>query len=153
LDRYELLKFVHVGAAVVWVGGAVMIQFFAIRATARNEPLSLVQFTRDVDWIGNRVLLPSALTVVVLGFLLIWDGPWELSMTWVWLSLLIYACSFVLGLFVLQPMAKKIGSQVEAEGPEAPAVQAQIGRLFWISRFDLVLLFAIIFLMVAKPGV
>jgi uncharacterized membrane protein len=153
LDRYELLKFVHVGAAVVWVGGAVMIQFFAIRAIARNEPLGLVQFTRDVDWVGNRVLLPSALTVVVLGFLLIWDGPWELSMTWVWLSLLIYAVSFVLGLFVLQPMARGIGNQIEVDGPEAPAVQAQIGRLFWISRIDLVLLFAIVFLMVAKPGV
>ncbi len=153
MDRYELLTFVHVGAAVVWVGGAAMIQFFALRAIARNEPLGLVQFTRDVEWVGNRVLLPSALTVVVFGFLLIWDGPWELGMTWVWLSLVIYAISFVAGLFVLQPMAKKIGGLIEAEGPESGAVQAQIGRLFWVSRIDLVLLFAIVFLMVTKPGV
>jgi uncharacterized membrane protein len=153
VDRYELLKFVHVGAAIVWVGGGAIVQFFAIRAIARNEPLGLVQFTRDVEWIGNRVLLPSALVVVVLGFLLVWDGPWELSQTWIWLSLLIFAISFLVGLLVLTPQAKRIGDLVEAEGPESAAVRAQIGRILWISRVDLVLLFAIVFLMVTKPGV
>jgi uncharacterized membrane protein len=153
VDRYELLKFVHVGAAIVWVGGAAMIQFFALRATARNEPLGLVQFTRDAEWVGNRVMLPSALTVVVLGFLLIWDGPWELSQTWIWLSLAIFAVSFLLGLLVLTPQAKKVGNLIEAEGPESPSVHASISRIFLISRIDLVLLFAIVFLMVVKPGV
>jgi uncharacterized membrane protein len=153
VDRYELLKFVHVGAAIVWVGGAAMIQFFALRATARNEPLGLVQFTRDAEWVGNRVMLPSALTVVVLGFLLIWDGPWELSQTWIWLSLAIFAVSFLLGLLVLTPQAKKVGNLIEAEGPESPSVRASISRIFLISRIDLVLLFAIVFLMVVKPGV
>ena len=152
MDRYDLLKFVHVGAAIVWVGGAAMVQFFALRALARRNPLAMVEFTRDVEWIGNRVMLPSALVVIVLGFLLVWDGPWELSMTWVWLSLLIYAVSFVVGLFVLTPEAKKIGNQIEAEGPASPAVQARIGRILNISRVDLVLLFAIVFLMVTKPG-
>ena len=151
MDRYDLLKFVHVGAAVVWVGGGAMIQFFALRALGRKDPLGMVQFTRDVEWIGNHVLLPSALVVVVFGFLLVWDGPWELSTTWIWLSLVIYAISFVVGLFVLTPQAKKIGDLIEAEGPESGAVQSQIGRILQISRVDLVLLFAIVFLMVTKP--
>ena len=151
MDRYDLLKFVHVGAAIVWVGGGAMIQFFALRALGRKDPLGMVQFTRDVEWIGNRVLLPSALVVVVFGFLLVWDGPWELSTTWIWLSLVIYAISFVVGLFVLTPQAKKIGDLIEAEGPESAALQSQIGRILQISRVDLVLLFAIVFLMVTKP--
>jgi uncharacterized membrane protein len=153
VDRYELLTFVHVGAAIVWVGGGTMIQLFGIRAAARREPLGLVQFMRDAEWMGNHVMLPSALIVVVIGFLLIWDGPWELSMTWVWLSLVIFAISFLIGLLVLTPRAKQIGNLIEAEGPESPAVQESIGRIFWILRGDLVLLFAIVFLMVTKPGV
>jgi uncharacterized membrane protein len=153
LDRYELLTFVHVGAAIIWVGGGTMIQLFGVRATRRGEPLGLVQFTRDAEWMGNHVMLPSALIVVVVGFLLIWDGPWELGMTWVWLSLVIFAISFLIGLFVLTPESKKIGNQIEADGPESPAVQARIGRIFWILRLDLVLLFSIVFLMVTKPGV
>jgi uncharacterized membrane protein len=152
VDRYELLKFVHVGAAIVWVGGAAITQFFALRTIASGDPLRLVAFTRDAEWVGNRVMLPSALVVILLGFVLVWDGPWELSTTWIWLALLLFALSFLLGLLVLTPEAKRIGDRIETEGPESPAVQQRIKRILNIGRVDLVLLFAIVFLMVVKPG-
>ena len=109
MDRYELLTFVHIAAAIIWIGGGTIIQFFALRTLAAGDPLRLVPFTRDVEWIGNRVLLPSALIVVVLGFLLIWDGPYELGMTWVWLALVLFGISFLLGVAVFTPEAKRIG--------------------------------------------
>jgi uncharacterized membrane protein len=151
VDRYELLKFVHIGAAVIWIGGAVTIQFFALRILGARDPLRLVAFTRDVEWVGNRVFLPSALVVIVLGFLLVWDGPWELGMTWIWLALVLFGISFVLGVALFTPEAKRIGNAIEAEGPESPAVQARIARLLKLTRIDLLLLFAILFLMVVKP--
>jgi uncharacterized membrane protein len=151
VDRYELLKFVHIAAAIVWIGGAVTIQFFALRTIWSNDPLRLVAFTRDVEWVGNRVFLPSALVVIVLGFLLVWDGPYELGMTWIWLSLVIFGISFLLGIAFFTPESKRIGNQIEAEGPESPAVQARIARILRLTRIDLLLLFAIVFLMVAKP--
>ena len=43
MDRYELLKFVHIAAGIVWIGGAVTIQFFAIRTIAAGDPLRLRQ--------------------------------------------------------------------------------------------------------------
>jgi uncharacterized membrane protein len=152
VDRYELLKFAHVGAAIVWVGGAAITQFFALRTIWSGDPLRLVAFTRDAEWVGNRVMLPSALVVIALGFLLVWDGPYELGMTWIWLALVLFALSFLLGLFVLTPEAKRIGNQIEAEGPESPAVQQRIKRILNIGRIDVILLFAIVFLMVVKPG-
>jgi uncharacterized membrane protein len=151
LDRYELLKFVHVAAAIVWVGGAAAIQFFALRILWSGDPLRLAAFGRDVDWVGNRVFVPSALAVVVLGFLLVWDGPYELGMTWIWLSLVIFAVSFLVGAAFFGPESKRIAKQIEAEGPESPAAQARIARLIRLTRIDLVLLFAIVFLMVVKP--
>jgi uncharacterized membrane protein len=151
VDRYELLKFLHIAAAIVWVGGGTVIQFFALRTLWSGDPLRLATFGRDVDWIGNRVFVPSALAVIVLGFLLVWDGPFELGMTWIWLSLVIFAVSFLAGAAFFGPESKRIANQVEAEGPESPAVQARIGRLIRLTRIDLVLLFAIVFLMVVKP--
>jgi uncharacterized membrane protein len=153
LDRYEVLKFVHIGAAIVWIGGAFVLQFVAARTIGGGDPLRLVAFTRDVEWIGNRVLLPSALIVIVVGFLLLWDGPWDLGMTWIWLALVLFAISFVLGVALFTPESKRIGNQIEAEGPESPSVQARIARLIRLTRIDLVILFAIVYLMVAKPGV
>jgi uncharacterized membrane protein len=153
LDRYELLKFVHISAAIIWIGGAVAIQFFASLAMRAGDPHRMVAFTQDVAWIGKLVFTPAALIVVVLGFILVWDGPWDLGMTWIWLSLVIFAISFLLGVGLFTPESIRIGKLIGAEGPESPAVQARIARLLRLTRIDLVLLFAIVYLMVAKPGV
>jgi uncharacterized membrane protein len=153
LDRYELLLFVHVSAAIVWLGGAAIIQFFAIRALAAGDPLRTVALTRDIEWIGSRIFLPSSLIVIVVGFLLVWDGPWDLGMTWIWLSLVLFAISFLLGAGFFTPESKRIGNQIEAEGPDSPAVQARIARILKLTRIDLVILFAIVLLMVTKLGV
>jgi uncharacterized membrane protein len=152
LDRYELLQFVHVAAAFVWVGGAAVIQWFALRTMAARDGSRMAAFARDVDWIGNRVFIPSALLVVVLGFVLVWDGPYELGTTWIWLSLVLFGISFVAGAGFLGPESKRIGAQIDTEGAESPAVQARIARLIKLSRLDLLLLFAIVFLMVTKPS-
>ena len=153
MDRYELLKFVHIAAAIVWIGGAVAIQFFAHLALRTGDPLRMAAFTREVEWIGKRVFTPAALIVVVVGFVLIWDGPWSLGMDWVWISLVIFAISFAAGVGFFTPESMRIGKMIDAEGPESPAVQARIRRILNLVRLDLVLLFAIVFLMVAKPGV
>ncbi|MDP9490836.1 MAG: DUF2269 domain-containing protein [Actinomycetota bacterium] len=153
MDRYEVLKFVHIAAAIVWIGGAVAIQFFAHLARKSGDAQRMVALTRDVEWIGKRVFTPAALIVVVLGFILVWDGPWTLGMDWIWISLVIFAISFAVGVGFFTPESIRIGKMIEAEGAESPAVQARITRILNLIRIDLVLLFAIVYLMVAKPGV
>ena len=152
MDRYELLKFVHVAAAMVWVGGGAAIQWFALRTMAARDGARMAAFARDTEWVGTRIFIPSALLVVALGFVLVWDGPYELGTTWVWLSLVLFGISFLAGAGYLGPESKRIGAQIDAEGADSPAVQARIARLIKLSRLDLVLLFAIVFLMVTKPS-
>lgn len=153
MDRYEVLKFVHIASAIVWIGGAVAIQFFAHLARKSGDPLRMVSFTRDVEWIGKRVFTPAALIVVLLGFVLVWDGPWTLGMDWVWMSLVLFGISFAAGVGFFTPESMRIAKMIEAEGAESPAVQARISRILNLVRIDLVILFAIVYLMVAKPGV
>jgi hypothetical protein len=72
--------------------------------------------------------------------------------TWILIGLLGYAATFVTGAFFLGPAAGKLGKAIEAEGPESPAVQAGIARIFAISRIDQVVLVLVIADMVFKPG-
>jgi uncharacterized membrane protein len=151
MTLYEFLLFVHVAAAVVWVGGAAMIQFFGVGALASRDPNRLAQFGGEVERIGNRVLVPAALTALLAGFGLVWEGEFvKIGDDWIVIGLILFAISFVAGAAFFGPESGRIKKLIEAEGPVAAA--ARIRRLIVLTRFDLMLLFLIVFDMTVKPS-
>jgi hypothetical protein len=75
------------------------------------------------------------------------DGNWDWGQLWVVFALVTFAASFVTGLLVIGPMAKRLPSV----GPGTPAGQELIRRLFTVLRIDLVYMYAIVFAMTVKP--
>src|SRR5215218_5666068 len=65
MSRYELLLFVHIATAAIWVGGATIMQFFGLRAMRAPDPMRLVDLGGDIEWIGSRVLIPASALAVV----------------------------------------------------------------------------------------
>jgi uncharacterized membrane protein len=51
MSWYEFLLFFHIVMAVIWVGGGMVIQFFALRILRAREPVRLAAFAADVEWI------------------------------------------------------------------------------------------------------
>jgi uncharacterized membrane protein len=149
---YEVLLFLHILFVVVWVGGDVMIQAFALRALSAG-PERTVQFARDVEWVGNRVLVPASLAVVIFGVWLVLDQEaWEFSQFWISAGLAMFLISFVTGAFFLGPRSGRIAALANERGPEDPEVQRLISRNVLVSRIELVLLVLIVADMVVKPG-
>ena len=149
---YEFLLFVHVSMAVIWVGGGTMMQFFGLRAINAPDPMRLAQLGQDIEWIGNRVLVPSSLLAVVSGILLVIDSDfWGFGDDWIVIGLILFAVTFLAGALFFGPESGRVGKLVAAEGPTSPAVQARLRRLLALTRADLMLLFLIIFDMSVKP--
>ena len=152
MEWYEFLLFVHIAMAAIWVGGASMIQFFALRAMKATNPERMVEFGEDVGWISQRVLTPAALLAVVSGVLMVIDSDfWGFGDDWIVLGIILFAITFLAGAGFFGPEAGRVGKLVEAEGPASPLVQARLTRLLALSRADLMLLFLIIFDMAVKP--
>jgi hypothetical protein len=76
LTRYDFLKFLHISFAV-WVGGGVMVQFFALRL-ASGSAERLTRFALDVEWVGSRVLTLAAAGAFLSGLGLVWNARSEL---------------------------------------------------------------------------
>jgi uncharacterized membrane protein len=144
---YEFLLFVHVTAAVIWLGGAFAFQMYGAVVRRGGDPEEMARFAGRVGVIAERMFVPASLVVILAGVGLMLDGNWDWGQLWVVFALVTFAASFVTGLFVLSPMAKRI-PQV---GPTTPAGQALIQRLFAILRVDLAYMYAIVFAMVVKP--
>jgi uncharacterized membrane protein len=153
LTWYDFFKFLHISFAAIWVGGGAVTQFFALRAMRDRTGVRLAQFAQDVRWVGDRVLVGSALGAFLSGLGLVWNAPyWKIGDDWIVIGLGLFAVTFLAGAAFFGPEAGRIGKQIEAEGPSSPAVQARIRRILVLSRIDLVILFLIIFDMVVKPA-
>ncbi len=153
MSWYEFLLFVHIAMAATWIGGAAMIQFFALRALGSADPTRPATLARDVEWVSTRVLIPASLLTVVAGVLLVIDADfWSFGDDWIVIGLVLFAITFLAGALFFGPESGRIGKLIEAEGASSPRAQARVQRILALSRADLMLLFLIIFDMAVKPS-
>jgi uncharacterized membrane protein len=148
---YTFFKSLHVVAAVIWVGGAFMIQAFAFRIIRTHDARRTAEFAKDSEVIGMRVFIPTTwvLLLAAIGMMVNLDLSW--GQNWIVLGLIAWVLSFAVGAAFLGPESGRIAKIVESEGPESPAAQARIRRILLISRLELVILLTVIVNMVVKP--
>jgi uncharacterized membrane protein len=144
---YELLLFVHITGAIVWLGGAFLFQVYGMVELRSRDPRTIARFAGNAGMIGERLFTPTSLLVVLAGIGLMIEGSWPWGRLWVDFALVAFAGSFLVGVGFLAPTAKKI----PAVGPETPEGQRLIRRIFAVLRVDLLFMFAIVFAMVVKP--
>ncbi len=148
---YELIKYVHVVCAIIWVGGAFFAQLLAIRASRSSDPADLPKIGASLAYLGQRVFLPASILLFVAGLILV-AQRWAFSTPWVSVSMVLWLLSALVGALYLGPTSAKVGAVFAAEGPSSVAGRAGLERLFLVSRLELVSFAIIVFMMVVKPG-
>lgn len=153
ITTYELLVFGHILAVVAWVGASIALQVFAFRAR-RAGGQRMFDLLGDVAWMGTHYFIPISLLVVALGFGLISEsnGAYELSQFWVSAGLAMFVVSSATGAGFLGPESERIFKLSAGRSPDDPEVQRRARRLFLVARIELLLLIAVVFDMVVKPG-
>jgi uncharacterized membrane protein len=148
---YELWLFLHISATIVWIGGAVTVQVFAVLTKRAGDPAQSAALGRNVAFLGTRVFLPASLLVVATGVALTEEGNWDWSEPFVYLGLVGWALVSATAFFYLSRAMGRVGQRMGGEGP-SPALMAEVGRLVLLARVLVLVLFAVVFLMTVKPG-
>ena len=148
---YQLIVYIHILAAIAWVGGAFFLQLLSIRTTRSGNPEDLPRLGKQIEWFGLRYFLPVSVTVFVAGLILV-ASRWSFSQPWISISMLLWLVSVVIGAVYIGPRTGRIAKLFEAEGPSSAAARAMSARVFLVSRIDIVLFLVIVALMVFKPG-
>jgi putative copper resistance protein D len=138
------LRFVHILAALTWIGGMLFIALVLVPVTRRFEPglrTRLVQETgvrfRAVGWMAIAVL-------VISGLLNLWLRPELLSAPRFYWKVSIVVATLALSAvhdFVLGPRAGRPGAD--------PGLRA---RASWVARFNVVLVLVVVALGLALRG-
>lgn len=151
MTDYRLILFVHVLAAVVWVGGSTYLQVQARRVLARGNAEEIAAFSRDAGEVGTKVFMPSSIVVLLAGIYLVVDGDWGFDHFWILSSLVVLIASAILGAAFLGPEGKRLGDLVETRGTQDREVQARITRIVNVSAVELAFLIVVLFNMTYKP--
>jgi uncharacterized membrane protein len=148
---YDWLLFLHIVAAMVWVGGAVLLGALASAVLRSGEPDAVARFVRSLPVVGPRVLAPATVAVVGLGvWLVLNSAAWDFGQFWVQLGLALFAAAFLLGAAHQSRAALRAERAVE-RGDHDEALRS-LTRWSWGYRLIILLLVLAAWDMVFKPG-
>lgn len=150
MDLYLLLKFAHVVGAILWVGGASILTLLVLILDRRGDDAATLTGVSYVALLGNKVFAPVGLVVIVLGLILAWLGGYGFA-AWTVLSAAVVACTFTLGATVLGPSCERT-MRIWEDTREAALCIGMGRRVLRLVKLDLAGQYAIIALMVLKPG-
>ena len=151
MSWYELWLFLHVTAAIVWIGGAASIQVFGVLTKRAADPAKTAFFARNVSWTVLNVFLPASVVIFLSGVGLTVDGDWDWGEPFIVFGLVVWAAVSLVAFGYLARALGAAGRRLESEGP-SPPLALHIRNLVWTSRVLLAFLLAIVFMMVFKLG-
>lgn len=147
---YEWLLFVHIVAAMIWVGAVAVMNVQATLLLRQSEAADVRRFTRLLRTLGLILLMPAVVVLLAFGIWLVFDGGWEFEQTWVWLGIALFAFAFIVGA-AFQSRAAVAAERAASAGDHDTAV-AQLRRWAWGMRLIGLLLVVATWDMVVKPG-
>jgi uncharacterized membrane protein len=150
LDNW--LHFVHVVAAMAWVGGGLILSVMGLRARSSSRPAAVREFAVVLPYVGIRVLMPAVIIVLVTGiWMVIASAVWHFSQFWVLFALGLFAVAFVIGAVYLGRVGVQL-ARFAAQSDDASAGARLLNR--WLAGYGIVLavLLVAVWDMVVKPG-
>lgn len=147
MDWYDLLVYVHVVGAVVWIGSGAALQAIAVKArnsNSHNEQLRAVHLN---EWFSNSVFAPAGMITLLAGFALVGLGWSHIHDVWIIAAIIAIALSFVWLATVMKPITQQL-LQAKTKTEDSALL---FKKYLWASRLDLILLLFVLYTMVVKP--
>jgi uncharacterized membrane protein len=149
MDLISLLKFAHVIAAVLWVGGGFTMILAGVVLAGRSPAETQLAVVRATVLLAPRLFVPLSVFTLASGVALLFAAGWGWQpFTVLGLGGVLFTAGF--GALVLGPTCEK-AVQIEATNGAAAALPT-LRRLQRLAAMDYAVQFAIVFLMVVKPG-
>jgi uncharacterized membrane protein len=150
ISLYALLVFVHISAAVIWLGSAFAFEFISLRlghagAEGRRRHLFLG------EWFGPRIFMPASILTILSGILLVVSGGWHFTRLWIMLALGAVIIAAAIGGGIIGRTMAQLGV-LAREGGHENEIEAKLARLRVVSYVELAILFLILLDMVMKPS-
>jgi uncharacterized membrane protein len=150
-DLYDWLVFVHVVAAMVWVGGITVLGALAIGVLRDPDGDATARFLASLRRIGPLVLAPAPVLLVAFGIWAVADSDaWDFGQLWIQLALGLFVAAFAIG--AAHQSTAAIGAERAAARGDHDGAVRRLRRWAWGMAAIVLLLVVATWAMVFKPG-
>lgn len=151
MSTYETLVFIHVVAAAVWVGAAVLGAALGLQAVGSRDGDQIAAYARQGRIVG---LVTGVASLVLIGFG-VWaalDADIDFGLTWMSVGLTAWLVAFLLAAVFYGPYAARIRAAIADEGPGSGRVARLLRTRLAVAGVEIAVLIAGIWAMVDKPA-
>jgi uncharacterized membrane protein len=151
MDLYTLIKFFHIVFAIIAVGYNASYGLWLGRAA--REPKETQLFTlRTIRFMDDRIANPLYGLLALSGLFMVFNAGYSLSTSWLAAAITLYVIALVFAVTLITPNLRTALNALESGGPEAAAYKAAMAKGRTLGIAVSVVVLAIVFLMVTKPG-
>ena len=150
MDLSDVLLFVHIVAAMAWLGGGFFAGVLSSRMKAA-DPEHRLGFARLMQKVSTGVFMPAAIVVLAMGTWMVLDSDvYDFDQAWISIGFVVIVVTGAMGPLFFKPTIERGIAAMEAgDGPAAGALMKRLGMG---SKAALVLEFVAVWAMVVKPG-
>lgn len=152
MSSYQWFAGFHTLAAVLWVGGGLMLVIYLLAAERASEPAEFTRTVARVGAIGGKVFGPTSFVALGFGIALVESGSlWSYGDFVVVWGIVAFALSTVIGGGFLGPESGRLAKLLAERPPDDPEALRRARRILVASRVDVTILVGTVFVMAAKP--
>ena len=148
---YNLFKFLHVVAVIVWVGGLVAISVINARLAREHDPAQMAPLTRASGFFGGVIVAPAAALTLIAGLVMVANARMSFATLWIAWGLGGLLVSLLLGATLIRRAGTELSAAIQGADSDPSRTEALQRRLRTLSLLNLLILFSAVGAMVFKP--
>jgi uncharacterized membrane protein len=148
---YNLFKFLHLVAVIVWIGGALTLGILNVRVRRTRDRSAMAALGQQSAVLGRTLIGPAAASAFVTGLVMIADAGVAFTTLWVLWGTIAIALSMILGAGPIRRTGEELANGASNPGSEPGRVAALGNQLRTLNAINLIILFSAVWAMVFKP--
>jgi uncharacterized membrane protein len=148
---YNLFKFLHIVAAIVWIGGVVTVSIINARLVREQDPTVLAAMASQMRFNGMAVLGPAAGLTLITGIVMIAVSDLGVPLWVIW-GLAAIIASVALGATLIRRGNEELNEVAAAAKPGDPRLSAVQRRLSTLNTINVLVLLSAVWAMVFRPA-
>jgi uncharacterized membrane protein len=148
---FTLFKFIHVTAAILWIGGASTLGVLNARLAREEDRAALATLLRQANFLGRAILGPAAALTLIAGIATAVSVGFDFGALWITWGFIGVFGSMLLGATFIRRANVRLGELVSTVEPENSRLSALQRRIALLNLINVLLLLSTVGAMVFKP--